>query len=115
MARTKILNGVEVQCDADWDALRDAEEDAELKARPSTQMKWCRERRNQLLAECDWTQSVDVPEIIKNKWSTYRQTLRDLPQTVTDGLALYKSYRDKYRSDINIDDGKWPDIPKGDN
>lgn len=38
-----------------------------------------REIRNQLLKDSDWTQVVDTPELIKNKWATYRQTLRDVP------------------------------------
>lgn len=36
--------------------------------------------RNQLLVETDWTQSVDVPQATKDKWATYRQALRDVPQ-----------------------------------
>jgi hypothetical protein len=36
--------------------------------------------RNQLLAETDWTQVADVPQTTKDKWSAYRQALRDVPQ-----------------------------------
>jgi hypothetical protein len=36
--------------------------------------------RSQLLSVCDWTQAVDVPQAIKDKWAAYRQTLRDVPQ-----------------------------------
>ena len=34
--------------------------------------------RNELLAQCDWTQLVDSP-VDKTAWATYRQSLRDLP------------------------------------
>lgn len=36
-----------------------------------------RERRNELLSECDWTQLPDVP-VDKTAWATYRQALRDI-------------------------------------
>lgn len=34
--------------------------------------------RNDLLAQCDWTQSKDIPETISLKWQPYRQHLRDI-------------------------------------
>lgn len=39
-----------------------------------------RAERNRLLAECDWTQLIDVPldAIAKGVWSEYRQALRDI-------------------------------------
>lgn len=40
--------------------------------------------RNQLLSACDWTQMPDVDFTKKILWATYRQTLRDLPSTITD-------------------------------
>jgi hypothetical protein len=36
--------------------------------------------RTRLLAETDWSQAVDVPQAIKDKWAPYRQALRDVPQ-----------------------------------
>lgn len=41
-----------------------------------------RERRNALLAECDWTQlgDVDLTSGSKSNFATYRQALRDVPQ-----------------------------------
>jgi hypothetical protein len=41
-----------------------------------------RNKRNSLLLETDWTQNSDVPQATKDKWSTYRQQLRD----ITSGL-----------------------------
>ena len=39
-----------------------------------------RKERNQLLAECDWTQFTDTPLSVEKKaeWATYRQALRDI-------------------------------------
>jgi hypothetical protein len=47
--------------------------------------KWAaiREARNRLLTECDWTQLPDAPLTDEQKqvWATYRQQLRDIPET----------------------------------
>ena len=45
-----------------------------------------RDMRDIKLADCDWTQSPDVPQATKDKWSAYRQALRDVPQQ--DGFPL---------------------------
>lgn len=39
-----------------------------------------KEKRNKLLAECDWTQAVDtaLSDSKKAEWATYRQALRDI-------------------------------------
>lgn len=39
-----------------------------------------REKRNELLDKTDWSQSVDTPQAIRDKWAPYRQALRDVPQ-----------------------------------
>ena len=39
-----------------------------------------REKRNRLLAECDWTQGKDIPDAVSTVWAEYRQALRDLPE-----------------------------------
>jgi len=41
--------------------------------------KFVRKKRDTLLVECDWTQGADVPNSIKSSWTTYRQSLRDVP------------------------------------
>lgn len=43
-----------------------------------------RHKRNQLLADSDWTQLPDVPEQTRLKWQAYRQALRDI--TLQDGF-----------------------------
>lgn len=40
-----------------------------------------RTERDRLLVESDWTQLTDVP-IDHTAWATYRQTLRELPDTI---------------------------------
>jgi len=40
--------------------------------------KEARERRDYLLAQTDWTQTHDVPIAVKEKYTAYRQALRDL-------------------------------------
>lgn len=42
--------------------------------------KWIevREQRTQLLQESDWTQLSDIPQNVKDSWTTYRQQLRDI-------------------------------------
>ena len=52
------------------------EEIAERLERKSAEM---RQQRNQLLAECDWTQLSDAP-VDAGAWATYRQELRDIPE-----------------------------------
>lgn len=45
-----------------------------------------RRRRNALLTACDWTQAADspIPSADRSAWAEYRQTLRNLPDTITD-------------------------------
>lgn len=56
----------------------------EIQAAKDSAMAQIRATRNQLLNACDWTQAVDCTIAKKTEWATYRQTLRDLPSTVTD-------------------------------
>ena len=37
-------------------------------------------QRDNLLLTSDWTQLLDVPASTKDKWTAYRQALRDLSQ-----------------------------------
>jgi len=45
-----------------------------------------RKTRDTLLSQCDWTQARDSPlsQEKQDEWAQYRQSLRDLPITVTD-------------------------------
>jgi len=44
-----------------------------------------RKHRDRLLAESDWTQTVDDPTGNAAAWATYRQALRDFPATWEPG------------------------------
>ena len=54
-----------------------------------------REARNDKLAQTDWSQGRDVPDALSNKYSSYRQELRDITK--------------KYSG---IDEVVWPDKPE---
>lgn len=58
-----------------------------------------RKKRDKLLKESDWSQSGDVPDSLKTKWQTYRQTLRDLPANQTP-------------SDMFLTNITWPTKPE---
>ena len=51
---------------------------SEIDYRLENQWFIIRETRNELLAECDWTQLSDIPTETKSIWSEYRQSLRDI-------------------------------------
>ena len=84
----KMLNGERI-----------AMTDAETTARLAEEKAWndgvfdraleeLRIKRNELLAESDWTQMMDITDtrmdnLTKGKWQTYRENLRD----ITDGLT----------------------------
>ena len=42
--------------------------------------RFLRSERNALLQQSDWTQLDDVPQTTKDKYKSWRQALRDLPQ-----------------------------------
>jgi hypothetical protein len=56
----------------------------EIQAAKDSAMAQIRGTRNALLIACDWTQISDCSIPKKTEWATYRQTLRDLPSTVTE-------------------------------
>ena len=53
---------------AAWDAGANDRKAAEVRA-----------ERTSKLAATDWSQAVDTPQGIKDKYATYRQALRDVP------------------------------------
>ena len=57
---------------------------AELEA--AEPMRVLRIERNQKLAETDWRMVEDYPMSNKLEWKTYRQALRDLPETADPQL-----------------------------
>jgi len=61
-----------------------------------------RNKRNELLANCDWTQLQDVQnffdETTKNKWIVYRQALRDIVEDYSENEI------------VNIEQVNWPSL-----
>jgi hypothetical protein len=57
---------------------------AEIQAAKDSAMAQLRATRNALLLACDWTQIADCTIPKKTEWATYRQTLRDLPNGITE-------------------------------
>ena len=83
MPRYKLVNGETIQLTAEEEAQRDAEEQAWNDGAFDRAMANLRERRNRLLAECDWVMVSDSPISDKTDWQTYRTDLRD----ITEGLT----------------------------
>ena len=65
------------------------EDPVKVQARLDTAWASLRAERNRRLAACDWTQLADahLSQDKKDAWATYRQELRDLPESVTDPTA----------------------------
>lgn len=61
------------------------QQEIDEKERLILEKKWnqVRQKRNNLLKNCDWTQLNDSP-VDKVIWSNYRETLRNIPQDFSD-------------------------------
>ena len=73
--------------------------DGEAVVRTDNTLDILRLKRDALLGESDWTQTIDSPltDEKKAEWATYRQALRDLPA--------------EYSDSDNIDDVVFPTQP----
>ena len=47
-----------------------------------------RQERNQILKDCDFRVLSDYPDTHKEAWKTYRQQLRDFPETWVEGTPF---------------------------
>jgi hypothetical protein len=75
LERTAILkDGIWVE---KWLEIPATEE--QIQERTSFRANDARQKRNQLLAKCDWTQLTDAPTLASASWMAYRQALRDVP------------------------------------
>jgi hypothetical protein len=84
MAEHKLVDGVQIELTAQEIAQRQAEATAWANGAFDRAIAGLRQRRNALLASCDWTVLSDSPlsETEKTAWLEYRQDLRD----ITEGL-----------------------------
>lgn len=60
----------------------------EIQAAKDSAMANIRGQRDRLLLACDWTQMPDCSIPKKAEWATYRQALRDLPESVEDARTF---------------------------
>jgi len=86
MPRFRNEDGVDIQLTPEEETARDAEEAVWEEEKPVRAMAELRSKRNTLLIDSDWTQYNDSPldDDAKVGWATYRQELRDLPETEAD-------------------------------
>ena len=85
MTRHHLINGIQVPFTAEEEAQRDAEEQAWNDGAFDRAMADLRQRRNRLLAECDWEviMAKEKGTTLSAGFKTYRQDLRD----ITEGLT----------------------------
>jgi len=85
MTRHHLINGVQVPFTAEEEAQRDAEEQAYSDGAFDRAMADLRQRRNRLLANCDWEviMAKEKGTTLSAGFKTYRQDLRD----ITEGLT----------------------------
>jgi hypothetical protein len=79
----KLVNGQIVELTPEEIAQRQAEEQAWLEGAFDRAMADLRQRRNSLIASCDWVMMSDSPIADKTAWETYRQALRDITENLT--------------------------------
>jgi hypothetical protein len=81
----KLIDGVQVPLTAQEIAQRQAEETAWNNGAFDRAIAGLRQRRNSLLASCDWTVLTDsqLTTTEKTAWKAYRQELRDITENVT--------------------------------
>ncbi len=94
----EIPDGVLVEIGCDYDATNGFTDILTRQFTSEELMDTMRHERNLLLSKTDWTQNPDVPEATRNKWTTYRQELRDLPANQTP-------------DDIRMQNITWPTKP----
>ena len=58
--------------------LKDLTDEQVIELGRQANLEELRQLRNRRLEETDWTQNPDVPEATREKWTEYRQALRDI-------------------------------------
>jgi len=80
----KLVNGIQVELTEAEIAARAAEEAAWAAGAFDRAMADLRSKRDRLLASCDWVMMSDSPIADKSNWETYRQSLRDITNNLTN-------------------------------
>jgi len=91
---TQKLIASEPYIDGDWVYLVSVVSitDDEIASAKTSAMGQIRATRDRLLTASDWTQLPDVSFAKKSDWTTYRQSLRDLPSTITTDPRVWSSW-----------------------
>jgi len=80
----KLVNGIQVPLTPEEIAQRQQEETAWNNGAFDRAMADLRSKRDRLLASCDWVMMSDSPIADKSNWETYRQSLRDITNNLTN-------------------------------
>jgi len=80
----KLVNGIQVELTEAEIAARAAEETAWNNGAFDRAMADLRQRRDAMLKSCDWVMMSDSPIADKTNWETYRQSLRDITNNLTN-------------------------------
>ena len=93
-ALTQKLIASEPYIDGDWVSLVSVVSmtEEEIASAKTSAMGQIRATRDRLLTASDWTQLPDVSFAKKSEWTTYRQTLRDLPSTITTDPRVWNAW-----------------------
>jgi hypothetical protein len=79
----KLVDGVQIPLTQEEIAQRQAEETAWNNGAFDRAMADLRQKRDRLIASCDWVMMSDSPIADKTAWETYRQALRDITENLT--------------------------------
>jgi len=84
MAEHKLVDGVQIELTSQEIAQRQAEATAWANGAFDRAIAGLRQKRNSLIASCDWTVLSDSPlsAELKTAWLEYRQDLRDITEGV---------------------------------
>jgi hypothetical protein len=86
MPRHDMIDGVAVPFTPEQEAARDAEEAAWVSGTNDRAFVALRRERDQLLHDTDWWASSDLS--MSEDQTTYRQSLRDLPENTPDPTSV---------------------------
>ena len=99
----KLVNGILVPLTATEISEFELEEKIWQDQAYDRALRRLREKRNQLLTETDWIITKGLEQGTElTEWKTYRQALRDLPETAEPQL-------DSQGNLTNVD---WPEVPE---
>ena len=85
----KLVNGIKVELTPEEIAQRQAEETAWNNGAKDRAVAELRQKRDRLLAKDDWKviKAKETGSTLSAGFKTYRQSLRDLPGTVTESMT----------------------------